>query len=39
MLEGKLRESIGSAPARRLRRDGYLTGDIYAKGVDIFSGF
>jgi len=36
MLVGKLRESIGSASARRLRRDGYLTANIYAKGVDIF---
>jgi len=34
MLEGKIRESIGSAPARRLRRDGYLTANLYAKGVD-----
>ncbi|NPA60828.1 MAG: 50S ribosomal protein L25/general stress protein Ctc [Epsilonproteobacteria bacterium] len=34
MLVGKLRESIGSASARRLRRDGYLTANIYAKGVD-----
>ncbi len=34
MLEGKIRESIGSAPARRLRRDGYLTANIYANGVE-----
>ncbi len=34
MLEGIIRESIGSASARRLRRDGYLTANIYAKGVE-----
>jgi large subunit ribosomal protein L25 len=34
MLEGKIRESIGSAPARRLRRDGYLTANIYANGIE-----
>ncbi len=34
MLEGITRESIGSAPARRLRRDGYLTANIYANGVE-----
>ena len=34
MLEGIIRESIGSASARRLRRDGYLTANIYANGVE-----
>ena len=34
MLEGITRESIGSAPAKRLRRDGYLTANIYANGVE-----
>jgi len=34
MLEGIIRESIGSASARRLRRDGYLTANIYAKGIE-----
>ena len=34
MLEGITRESIGSAPAKRLRRDGYLTANIYAHGVE-----
>ena len=34
MLEGITRESIGSASARRLRRDGYLTANIYAKGIE-----
>ena len=34
MLEGITRESIGSASARRLRRDGYLTANIYANGVE-----
>jgi large subunit ribosomal protein L25 len=40
MLEGIIRESIGSASSRRLRRDGYLTANIYAKGVEnIQAGF
>jgi len=34
MLEGITRESIGSSSARKLRRDGYLTANIYAKGVE-----
>ena len=34
MLEGITRESIGSAPAKKLRRDGYLTANIYAQGVE-----
>jgi large subunit ribosomal protein L25 len=34
MLEGITRESIGSASAKRLRRDGYLTANIYANGVE-----
>ena len=34
MLEGITRESIGSASAKRLRRDGYLTANIYAHGVE-----
>ncbi len=34
MLEGITRESIGSASARKLRRDGYLTANIYANGVE-----
>ena len=34
MLEGITRESIGSASAKKLRRDGYLTANIYAKGVE-----
>jgi large subunit ribosomal protein L25 len=34
MLEGIIRESIGSASAKRLRRDGYLTANIYANGVE-----
>ncbi len=34
MLEGIIRENIGSASARRLRRDGYLTANIYANGVE-----
>jgi large subunit ribosomal protein L25 len=34
MLEGITRKSIGSAPAKRLRRDGYLTANIYANGVE-----
>jgi large subunit ribosomal protein L25 len=34
MLKGIIRKSIGSASARRLRRDGYLTANIYAKGIE-----
>jgi len=34
MLEGITRESIGSGSAKRLRRDGYLTANIYAKDVE-----
>ena len=34
MLEGIIRKGIGSASARRLRRDGYLTANIYAKGIE-----
>ena len=34
MLEGMIRESIGSGSAKRLRRDGYLTANIYANGVE-----
>ena len=34
MLEGITRESIGTASAKKLRRDGYLTANIYAKGVE-----
>ena len=34
MLEGITRESIGSASAKKLRRDGYLTANIYANGIE-----
>ena len=34
MLEGIIRESIGSSSAKQLRRDGYLTANIYANGVE-----
>jgi large subunit ribosomal protein L25 len=34
MLEGITRESIGSSSAKKLRRDGYLTANIYANGVE-----
>ena len=34
MLEGMIRESIGSSSAKKLRRDGYLTANIYANGVE-----
>ncbi|KIM08751.1 MAG: 50S ribosomal protein L25 [Sulfurovum sp. FS06-10] len=34
MLEGIIRESIGSGSAKKLRRDGYLTANIYAHGVE-----
>ena len=34
MLEGITRESIGTGSAKKLRRDGYLTANIYANGVE-----
>ena len=34
MLEGIVRESIGKRTAKVLRRDGYLTANLYAKGVE-----
>ena len=34
MLEGIVRESIGKRTAKMLRRDGYLTANLYANGVD-----
>ncbi len=34
MLEGIIRESIGKSNAKKLKRDGYLIANIYAKGVD-----
>ena len=34
MLEGIVRESIGKSDAKRLRRDGYLIANLYAKGVE-----
>ncbi len=34
MLEGLIRESIGKSDAKKLRRDGYLIANIYAKGVE-----
>jgi len=34
MLEGIIRESIGTSSAKKLRRDGYLTANIYANGVE-----
>jgi len=34
MLEGIIRESIGKSDAKKLRRDGYLIANIYAKGMD-----
>ncbi|MBN2824176.1 MAG: 50S ribosomal protein L25/general stress protein Ctc [Campylobacterales bacterium] len=34
MLEGIIRESIGKANAKGLRRDGYLIANIYANGVE-----
>ncbi len=40
MLEGIVRESIGSGPAKRLKRDGYLIANIYAHGVEsVFCAF
>lgn len=34
MLEGIVRESIGKSDAKKLRRDGYLIANLYAKGVE-----
>ena len=34
MLEGIIRESIGKRTAKMLRRDGYLTANLYANGVE-----
>jgi large subunit ribosomal protein L25 len=34
MLEGIVRESIGKSNAKKLKRDGYLIANIYAKGVE-----
>ncbi len=34
MLEGIVRESIGKRTAKQLRRDGYLTANLYANGVE-----
>jgi len=34
MLEGIIRESIGKANAKKLKRDGYLIANIYANGVE-----
>jgi large subunit ribosomal protein L25 len=34
MLEGIVRESIGKITAKNLRRDGYLTANLYANGVE-----
>jgi len=34
MLEGIVRESIGKANAKQLKRDGYLIANIYANGVE-----
>jgi len=34
MLEGIVRESIGKRTAKVLRRDGYLTANLYANGVE-----
>jgi len=34
MLEGIVRESIGKREAKMLRRDGYLTANLYANGVE-----
>jgi large subunit ribosomal protein L25 len=34
MLEGSVRESIGKTTAKKLRRDGYLTANLYANGVE-----
>lgn len=34
MLEGIIRESIGKKASKKLKRDGYLIANIYAKGVE-----
>jgi len=34
MLEGIVRESIGKTTAKKLRRDGYLTANLYARDVE-----
>ncbi|RLA62220.1 MAG: 50S ribosomal protein L25 [Epsilonproteobacteria bacterium] len=34
MLEGIVRDSIGKVNAKKLKRDGYLIANIYAKGVE-----
>jgi len=34
MLQGMIRESIGKSNAKKLKRDGYLIANIYAKGVE-----
>ncbi|MDQ7084775.1 MAG: 50S ribosomal protein L25/general stress protein Ctc [Sulfurovum sp.] len=34
MLEGIVRESIGKRTAKQLRKDGYLTANLYANGVE-----
>jgi len=34
MLEGIVRESIGKTTAKKLRRDGYLTANLYANGTE-----
>ena len=34
MLEGIVRESIGKTTAKKYRRDGYLTANLYANGVE-----
>jgi large subunit ribosomal protein L25 len=34
MLKGIVRESIGKRTAKQLRRDGYLTANLYANGVE-----
>ena len=34
MLEGIVRESIGKTTAKKFRRDGYLTANLYANGVE-----
>jgi len=40
MLEGIVRESIGTSNAKKLKRDGYLIANIYAKGVEnIYAAF
>ncbi len=40
MLEGIIRESIGKSSAKKLRRDGYLIANIYAKGMkNIYASF